>query len=267
MTLKSITQYDTENYLGAASSLLLFSTTWNSIRSFVKHYRRTMKSAVKKRRARGLFITLEGPEGSGKSTQLQSLSTALCRAGYSVVQTREPGGTSIAEAIRQILLLSPSHETITPQTETLLILAARNQHVTHLIEPALRRGAIVLCDRFFDSTLAYQGFARGLDLAWLRSVNHVATKGLKPDLTLLLDVPVMVGLSRRRMDRGKQNRLDHESQRFHRRVRKGFLKLAGQSPRRIKVIDADRPPDEIRAELESLVLSWVARKTIKLKKR
>lgn len=226
-----------------------------------------MKSVVKKWHARGLFITLEGPEGSGKSTQIRALSAALSRAGYCVLQTREPGGTSIAEAIRQILLLSSSREPITPEAEALLILAARGQHVTNLIEPALQRGTIVLCDRFFDSTLAYQGFGRGLDLAWLRSVNAVATKRLNPDLTLLLDVPVMVGLTRRQKARGRQNRLDNESQQFHHRVRKGFLKLAAQSPHRIKVFDAHRPPDEIRAELVSFVLSWVARKIPTLAKR
>jgi len=215
---------------------------------------------AKRRQAPGLFITLEGPEGSGKSTQIRYLAQTLRRSGYSVVQTREPGGTVVAEAIRQTLLLSSSRETITPETESLLILAARSQHVAHLIAPALQRGAIVLCDRFSDSTFAYQGFARGLDLTWLQTANAVATHGHNPDLTLLFDVPVGVGLARRRNARGKQNRLDRESERFHRLVRRGFLTLATQAPRRIKVIDADRAPQEIRADVAAFVLGWVARR-------
>ncbi len=211
----------------------------------------------KRRQAGGLFITLEGPEGSGKSTQIRHLAATLRRLGYRVVQTREPGGTVVAEAIRNTLLLSSSREPITPEAESLLILAARSQHVAHLIAPALRRGAIVLCDRFSDSTFAYQGFGRGLDLAWLRAADAVATKGRHPDLTLLLDVPVAVGLARRRSARGRQNRLDRESERFHRLVRTGFLKLAEESPRRITVIDADRSEREIRAEIAALVVGWL----------
>ena len=216
-----------------------------------------MGRMVKRQHVRGQFITLEGPEGSGKSTQIRHLAAALRRSGYRVVQTREPGGTVIAEAIRRTLLLSSSRERITPITESLLILAARSQHVTHVIEPALQRGAIVLCDRFSDSTFAYQGFARGLDLTWLRRANAMATNGCSPDLTLLLDLPVNIGLSRRRKARGKQNRLDRESERFHRLVRKGFLKLAAQSPRRITVIDSDRPEETVRAEIEAVVLGWL----------
>jgi dTMP kinase len=226
-----------------------------------------MELQAKRRQARGLFVTLEGPEGSGKSTQIRYLARILRRSGYSVVQTREPGGTVIAEAIRQTLLLTSSRETITPETESLLILAARSQHVTHLIAPALRRGAIVLCDRFSDSTFAYQGFARGLDLTWLRAANAVATKGRNPDLTLLFDLPVKVGLARRGKARGKQNRLDRESEQFHRLVRRGFLTLATQARRRIKVIDADRSPQEIRAEVAAVVLGWVAKQRHQSRKR
>ena len=131
---------------------------------------------TKKQQTRGLFITLEGVEGSGKSTQIRHLAEVLTKAGYHVLQTREPGGTVTAEAIRHILLTASSHEPVTPQAEALLILAARCQHVTHLIMPALRRGTVVLCDRFSDSTFAYQGFARGLDLQWLRAANKVATE-------------------------------------------------------------------------------------------
>ena len=216
-----------------------------------------MKRATKRRPVRGQFITLEGPEGSGKSTHIRYLAAALRRLGFRVVQTREPGGTVVAEAIRQTLLRSSSREQITPIAESLLIFAARSQHVRHVIEPALRRGTIVLCDRFSDSTFAYQGFARGLDLLWLRMVNSTATNGCGPNLTLLLDVPAHIGLSRRRKSGGKQNRLDLESLRFHRLVRKGFLTLAAQSPRRIKVIRADRSEQKTRAEIEAVVLGWL----------
>ncbi|HEY5627365.1 MAG TPA: dTMP kinase [Nitrospira sp.] len=222
-----------------------------------------MGSKGKKGKTQGLFITLEGIEGSGKSTQIQFLVQRLRRSGYSVVQTREPGGTAVAETIRHTLLLSSSREPITPEAESLLILAARAQHMAHLITPALQRGAIVLCDRFSDSTLAYQGFARGLDLAWLQSANAVATNRRNPDLTLLFDLPVGVGLNRRRTAGGKQNRLDRESARFHRLVRRGFLSLAAQEPRRIKVIDANRPAQEIRAEVATIVLGWLKRKQSK----
>ncbi|SLM50260.1 thymidylate kinase [Nitrospira japonica] len=208
---------------------------------------------------RGLFITLEGPEGSGKTTQIRYLATALRKAGCRVVTTREPGGTPIAEAIRTVLLLSKRKEPISVQAEALLILAARSQHVTQVIKPALKRGAVVLCDRFSDSTMAYQGFGRGLDREWLAQANAVAADGLQPDLTILLDLPVAIGLARRRAARGQQNRLDRETTRFHRRVRRGFLALAEQARGRITVIHADRCVEDIRAEIEPLALRWAAR--------
>ena len=226
-----------------------------------------MGQPAKSRPLRGVFITLEGPEGSGKSTQIRHLASALRRSGYRVVCTREPGGTPMAEAIRNILLRSSPSEPITPAAESLLILAARSQHVMHLIAPALDRGAIVLCDRFSDSTFAYQGYARKLDLAWLQAANTVATNGLTPDLTLLLDVPVAMGLSRRRQARGKQNRLDRESERFHQRVRRGFLTLARRSPERITIIDAARSEQAIRAEIESLVLGWLSTRARRLRRK
>lgn len=212
---------------------------------------------TKKRQTRGLFITLEGVEGSGKSTQISHLAKVLTKAGYRVLQTREPGGTATAEEIRHILLTASSHEPVTPQTEALLILAARCQHVTHLIKPALQSGTVVLCDRFSDSTLAYQGFARGLDLQWLREANNVATGGLAPDLTLVLDLPISVGLARRKADRGQQNRLDQEAERFHRKVRRGFLTLAAEEPGRMKIVNANRPAQEVRDELTEIVIGWL----------
>ena len=214
---------------------------------------------VKMQRARGLFITLEGVEGSGKSTQIRHLAKMLTQKGHIVLQTREPGGTATAEVIRHILLTTSSHEPVMPQAEALLIFAARCQHVTHLIMPALRRGTVILCDRFSDSTLAYQGFGRGLELEWLRAANYVATGGLTPDLTLVLDLPVSVGLARRRTDRGQQNRLDRETERFHRKVRRGFLALAAKEPARMKIVNANRPVQVVRDELAEIVVGWMTR--------
>jgi dTMP kinase len=214
---------------------------------------------AKKRQDCGPFITLEGVEGSGKSTQIRYLAEGLIHAGYRVLQTREPGGTSTAEAIRQILLTASPHEPVTPQAEALLILAARCQHVTHVIRPALERSTVVLCDRFSDSTFAYQGFGRGLDLQWLQAANAVATDGLTPDLTLVLDLPVSVGLARRQADRGPLNRLDRETKRFHRKVRRGFLTLAAQAPHRMTIVNANRPTQEVRDELIEIVVDWMAR--------
>ena len=222
---------------------------------------------TKKQQTPGLFITLEGIEGSGKSTQIRHLAEVLTQAGHRVLQTREPGGTASAEAIRQILLTISSHEPVTSLTEALLIFAARCQHVTHLIKPALRRGTVVLCDRFSDSTFAYQGFARGLDLRWLRAANEVATGGLTPDLTLVLDLPVSVGLARRRADRGEQNRLDRETARFHRTVRRGFLALAAEEPGRMTIVNANRPAQEVQDELSAIVVGWMARQKRPLRRR
>jgi len=216
-----------------------------------------MKQTPDKSFARGIFLTLEGPEGSGKSTQIPLLAAALRTAGYRVASTREPGGTKVAEAIRTLLLSGPSNEPIMPETEALLVLAARSQHVAHVIRPALARGSIVLCDRFAHSTFAYQGFGRGVSLSWLQTANRAATGDLVPDLTLLLDIPVARGLARRRQARGGRNRLDRESIMFHERVRRGFLTLASRTPRRIKVINADRPVEVVRAEIEALVLGWL----------
>jgi dTMP kinase len=216
-----------------------------------------MTQGRKKRHPEGVLLTLEGPEGSGKSTQMPFLATVLRKAGYSVIPTREPGGTKMAEAIRKTLLSASSDESILPQTEALLVLAARSQHVAHVIRPALDQGSIVLCDRFADSTFAYQGFGRGLSLTWLESANRAATGGLMPRLTLLLDLPVSIGLARRRHASGNRNRMDRESATFHERVRQGFLTLASRTPRRIKVINANQPVGVVRAEIEALVLGWL----------
>lgn len=211
-----------------------------------------------RRRSRlaGIFITLEGTEGSGKSTQAARLAHALRAEGHAVLLTREPGGTPAAEQLRAVLLKNNS-ESLAAETEAFVILAARRQHVDHVIAPALRQGAIVICDRFVDSTLAYQGYARGLDLKTLRTMNQWATGGLAPDLTLLFDLPVATGLRRRQRDAAGQNRLDRETTRFHEQVRAGFLKLARKEPRRIKPINAARTPDRIAEAVRALVFDWL----------
>ena len=251
--------HHTENYEGLASLFLLFSTTWNTIPPVFFTGDGAYTMGTKTQQIRGLFITLEGVEGSGKSTQIRHLAEVLTQAGHRVLQTREPGGTATAETIRHILLTTSSQDPITPQTEALLMLAARCQHVTHLIRPALNSGTVVLCDRFSDSTLAYQGYARGLDLQWLRAANEVATGGLTPNLTIVLDLPISVGLTRRRADRGEQNRLDRETERFHRKVRRGFLTLAAEEPGRMMIVNANRPVQAIQDELTEIVLGWMTR--------
>jgi len=217
-----------------------------------------------RRRRRGVLITFEGIEGSGKTTQLAGLAKALREEGYRVLETREPGGTPFAERIREIFLGSPTEspatEPIAPECEAHLILACRSQHVAHVIEPALTEGTVVLCDRFSDSTLAYQGYGRGLDVRLLRSLNRSATGGLSPDLTLLFDLPVTVGLARRRQNEREQNRLDRETRRFHERVRRGFLELAARYPRRIKVLDGRSDPEAVAEEVTSIVKKFFTRR-------
>jgi len=193
---------------------------------------------------RGMFITFEGIEGSGKTTQCGRLARLLRNLGYQVLETREPGGTPLAEGIRNLLLALPSTrsapESMTPSCEALLIMAARAQHLAHVIRPALQEGQVVLCDRYFDSTLAYQGYGRGMPLTQLRQLQSLTSDGLSPDLTLLFDLPVAKGLSRRQQAR-HQNRLDREAKAFHERVRQGFLTLAKRHTRRIKTIQAGKP--------------------------
>ncbi len=208
------------------------------------------------RKSTGIFITLEGGEGSGKTTQARRLCERLTAHGLDVLHTREPGGTLLAERLRSILL-DHSGETIAPETEAYLIFAARRQHVDHVIKPALARGVTVVCDRFSDSTMAYQGYGRGLDLRILRTMNDWATGKLAPQLTLLFDVPVAVGLSRRRGRAATQNRLDRETERFHLKVRRGFHALARQEPRRIMVIDSAQPLESVTETVEELVMNWL----------
>ncbi|MEN6521943.1 MAG: dTMP kinase [Armatimonadota bacterium] len=205
---------------------------------------------------RGFFISLEGPEGSGKSTQIRLLAAALEDQGYNVVVTAEPGGDPVAQEIRSIVLHSKSD--IAPEAELLLYLAARAQHVRHIILPALQRGEIVVSDRYADSSFAYQGYARGLDLATLRELNDFATGGLVPDLTLLLDVPVEFGLERQQ----DKNRFEAESVAFHEKVRAGFLDLAKAEPKRWAVIDATGSIEEVRERVIDAVWSRLISKTL-----
>lgn len=189
---------------------------------------------------RGFFLTFEGGDGTGKTTQLERLATALREAGWSVVATREPGGTPLGQALRQWLLDHPF--SLSPRTELLLYLAARAQHVESLIRPALEAGHIVLCSRFSDSTLAYQGGGLGLEEGWIRRLDAFATGGLRPDLTILLDLPPEEGLrriaARESLDRVESRRLE-----FHRRVRATFLRLAQEEPERFLVLDATQPAE------------------------
>ena len=189
---------------------------------------------------RGRFITLEGPDGAGKSTQAKLLAAAIEKTNVRVVLTREPGGTRIGEDIRSVLL-GPDSYAMLASTEALLMSAARAQHVGEVVEPALARGEWVVSDRYIDSTLAYQGGGRGLSMEALRQVQAFATGNLLPDLTFLLDLPVEVGLSRRLGSAGETNRLDEESFSFHKAVRERFLALAASEPERWIVLDAAKP--------------------------
>jgi dTMP kinase len=201
---------------------------------------------------RGRFITLEGPDGSGKSTQLLQLTSWLTAQGYTILKTREPGGTRLGECIRE-LLHNPTHTEMVAHTEILLYSASRAQLVAEVIRPALEAGTVVLCDRYFDSTYAYQGYGRGLSLEDLRRITEFAVQGLIPDLTLYLDVPPEVGLRRRAQSGEALNRLDRETLAFHTRVREGYLALADAEPARWSVIDASRTIGEVQHDLQAVV--------------
>ena len=205
-----------------------------------------------------MFITLEGPEGSGKSSQLPDLAEFLRGQGWDVLTTREPGGTPIGDQIRQILMRLDNQE-LHPRTEILLFLASRAQLVEQVIKPALREGKLVLCDRFGDSTLAYQGYGHGLDLGTLRTMLDFATDKLKPDLTLLLDVDVETGLQRKRKE-DEWNRLDAYELAFHQRVREGYHELCRQEPERWRVIDAMQPKETVQLALRQAVMQFLQEK-------
>ena len=198
---------------------------------------------------KGVFLTLEGGEGCGKSTQLDLVASALrTRSGRNVVATRSPGGTPVAEKIRTILKSREPGEELLPETELMLFGACHAQMCATLIRPALEQGAIVVSDRFTDSTLVYQGFARRLDPDSVRRVNEFVCGGVRPDLVIVLDVPVEVGLRRASVRAGTdpaQDRFDSESAAFHNAVRQGFLELARREPGRFAVIDGSRTPEQV----------------------
>ena len=205
-----------------------------------------------------MFITFEGIEGTGKSTQIALLKERLEARGRRVVVTLEPGGSRIGVELRRVLL-SLENRDLTPQAELFLYLADRAQHVAQVVRPALASGAVVLCDRFADSTVAYQGYGRGMDPELLHRLNAVAVDGLWPKLTILLDLDPVIGLERavaRNLSEGKTNaegRFEAESLAFHSRVRQGFLKLAAVHPERICIVDATGTPEEIAPRVRALV--------------
>lgn len=201
----------------------------------------------------GKFITLEGPEGSGKTTQIALLAKFLYQKGLATVTTREPGGEKVAEKIRR-LLLSPA-STLEPLAELFLYAASRLQHVEKIIRPALARGAIVLSDRFSDATMAYQGYGRGISKKLIKEINKIASRGLKPDLTIVLDLEPGLGLKRVRRLKKRADRIDRlerEALSFHTRVRQGYLALARKEPRRIKVVKVTTVK-ETQAKIRELV--------------
>jgi dTMP kinase len=206
---------------------------------------------------RGLFITFEGPEGSGKSTQLRRLAARLRTEGRTVLETAEPGGTAIGMQIRRVLLDAKNHE-LRPTTELLLMFAARAQNVDELILPALSRGEIVLCDRFTDSSLVYQGVARGLGADVVYEVDRIACRGLVPDLTIVVDIATELGLERARMrNRNTQDvetRLDEQAVDFHRKVRDAYLQLAADEPNRVKLVDGSGSEESVERDVWNAVL-------------
>lgn len=205
----------------------------------------------------GKFITFEGPEGCGKSTQIKLLSEKLAAQGVKVLCTREPGGTATGEAIRNILQHDAAGEELGPRAELLLFTASRAQLMDHVILPALERGDWVVCDRFIDSTMAYQGFARGLDIEALDRINDFSIDSRKPDLTLLLDIDIERGFQRleKRYSDGKDSadRFEREARGFHLRVRDGYHRLAAREPERFRIVDSDRAIDEVASDVWNAV--------------
>nr|WP_262387480.1 dTMP kinase [Pseudomonas chlororaphis] len=198
-----------------------------------------------------MFITLEGPEGAGKSTNREYLAERLRAAGIEVLLTREPGGTPLAERIREVLL-TPGDEVMNPDTELLLVFAARAQHLAEVIRPALARGAVVLCDRFTDSTYAYQGGGRGLSVERIATLERFVQGELRPDLTLVFDLPVEVGLARASA-RGRLDRFELEGRVFFDAVRQAYLKRAAADPARYLLVDASQPLSQVQQALDALL--------------
>ncbi|SHI72321.1 thymidylate kinase [Malonomonas rubra DSM 5091] len=207
------------------------------------------------------FITFEGIEGSGKTTQIQRLTKLLHQQGHSVLQTREPGGCSIADQIRGILL-HPDNAEMDSRAELLLYAAARAQHIEQIVRPALNDNKVVICDRFTDATIAYQGDGRGLDRDLISQLNHLAAGNCRPGLTLLFDLPVETGLSRALQRESEQQnctegRFEREKTEFHQRIRNGYLQLAKSEPQRVKIIQADRSPEQVFEQVRGFVDSFL----------
>lgn len=208
-----------------------------------------------------MFVTFEGPEGSGKSSQITLLASFLEQQGFSVTTTREPGGTPIGNEIRACVH-NVANTIMTPVAEMLLYSASRAQLVGELIRPSLAAGHIILCDRYADSTIAYQGYGRGLNLEQLHQVTQIATGGLQPTLTFLLDIDVERGLARRTGGGLEMNRLDLETVQFHQRVREGYHQLVAADPARWVVVDADRPLAAIQTDLQAAMLTRLEKEVV-----
>lgn len=205
------------------------------------------------KKVRGKFITFEGPEGSGKSTQSKLLCSYLRRKGFEALHLREPGGIIISEKIRKILLDARNHS-LTKEAEMLLYMAARSQVVKDIIGPALLKGKIVVCDRFLDSTIAYQGYGLGIDIKLIKSVGGFVTAGIKPDLTILMDLPVKKGLKHRALSK---DRIEKRPLAYHVAVRKGYLKLAAREPKRIKIVKVEKDKIKTQAKIRGLIERYV----------
>ncbi|MGI6649573.1 MAG: dTMP kinase [Bacillota bacterium] len=218
----------------------------------------------KQSQLRGLLISIEGIDGAGKSTIAGQLERKFIAEGYPVQLVREPGGTIISERIRE-LLLDPGNQQIAAKTEALLYAAARAQLVAEVIQPNLEAGQLVICDRYTDSTLAYQGGGRGIDLEWLRDLNRLATGGVQPEVTLLLDLDPQIGRNRRSTRQGSgrpgEDRLEAESEAFYHRVRETYLQVAREEPQRLRVVDASKPLPEVVEEAWEILAQSLNRKT------
>jgi dTMP kinase len=201
-----------------------------------------------RQKATDLFVTFEGIEGSGKSTQIGLTRVYLEEQGYSCLVTKEPGGSPLGEEIRGFLL-DRSDLRIDPLAELFLIEAGRTQHVAEVIKPALKKGHIILCDRYTDATVAYQGYARGLDIAAVAQMNHWATAGLMPHCTIVLDCPVEVGMARAK----GEDRFEREDKKFHQQVREGYLRIAQQEPQRVKVVSGEGEQSAIQEEIRRII--------------
>lgn len=198
---------------------------------------------------RGIFITFEGSEGSGKSTQSKLLAGYLKRKGHDVLFLREPGGTKISEKIRKILL-DHKNDSMSSSCELLLYMASRAQVVEEVIKPSLKKGMIVICDRFLDSTVAYQGYGLGVDLGLIRCIGEFAAAGIQPEMTIFLDVPVKEGLKHRR---SREDRIEKRSLLYHERVRRGYLKIARQDQKRFKIVKLDKEKSVTQGKIRDLI--------------